>query len=116
MKKLITAFILVLSIIMRQIIPTSWAEEKKTKSVKASESNKSREYDETEDSNNYIEVEKGELIGNIADYENGEIFEFQYSGISNLSNGMINFIFDEYSYKDEIYNDVTTIEFFLKSK
>ena len=114
MKKFLTSFILVLSIIMGQITPISWAEEKTTKEVKASESNISREYDETEDSNNYIEVEKDGLIGNIADYENGEVYAFQFVGVSNGSNEKINFTFDEYSYKDEIYNDITTIEFFVK--
>lgn len=114
MKKLLTSFILVLSIIMGQITPISWAEEKMTKDVKASESNTSKEYEETEESKNYIEVEKDGLIGNIADYENGEVYAFQFAGALKSSNGMINFAFDEYSYKDEIYNDITTIEFFVK--
>ena len=114
MKKFLTSFILVLSIILGQITPISWAEEKTTKEVKASESKIWRAYDETEDSNNYIEVEEGGLIGNIADYENGEVFAFQFVGVSNSGKEKINFIFDEYSYKDEIYNDITTIEYFVK--
>lgn len=114
MKRFLAIFTLVLSIIMGQIAPISWAEVNDKQQEKNSETNVSEEYDETQDSNNYVEVQKGQMIGTIIDYENAEVFNFQFKGVSNNGNYKMNFTFDEYCYKDEIYNYTTTIEFFIK--